>query len=618
MLGTPFFFSLFVLTMSSDQVTIRRALVSVFDKSGIDVLADVLKEFNVCVLSTGGTAKALREHGVDVVEVKDVTKWPEMLGGRVKSLHPAIHSGLLAKRDSDEHMKELKDHDIEPIDLVVSNLYPFEKTADLGKEFGDCIEMIDIGGPTMVRSAAKNCDSVAVVTSPSQYASVVEELRANSGALTKATRHQLAAQAFLSTASYDTAVSSYFSVNTEGVSPTVGRHYVEGGRLRYGANPHQKTAMYSGVHTNNSGALPFKVLNGQPGYINLMDALNAWQLVLELNAALGRPAAASFKHVSPAGAAVFKPLTKELEQAYEVDAKLLSETAIAYVRARGADPLSSYGDFVAISGIVDVSTAKVIKFAVSDGIIAEGYEEGALEILKQKKKGRYLILQGDKTFKPPPMEHKEVFGVCLTQQRNDCVITPDVVTSNVKTTTPLSAEAVEDLVVASITVKYTQSNSVCYALDGQVIGVGAGQQSRVDCVKLAGRKVDTWRLRTHPKVLNLKFKQGVKKQERINARVAFINDDMTEVERKHWLCLFDEEPQPLSVDERKEWLSSFTGVSLSSDAFFPFRDNIDQATKHGVSFIVQPGGSVQDDGVLAACEEYGIAMSFTALRLFHH
>lgn len=548
-----------------------------------------------------------------MTDVADITKWPEMLGGRVKTLHPHIHGGLLANRADPEHMKTLEDMGVAPIDIVICNLYKFKEAVASGKEFEGCIEMIDIGGPTMVRAAAKNCDSVAIVTNPSQYAGVLAELGANSGSLTQKTRRGLAADAFNMTAEYDAAVSAYFADKTE-AAPRVTRTYVEEFPLKYGVNPHQAPAALSKIDGYD---MPFDVLNGKPGYTNLMDALNSWQLVSELETALGLPAAASFKHVSPAGAAVAVPLTPELIEAYDVQGKDLSPQAVAYVRARNADPMSSFGDFIAISGIVDVSTANIIKREVSDGVIAAGFEPEALEILTAKKGGKYLILKGNKDFVPPELEYKEVYGVTVSQKRNDAVITPEMM-KNVVTTAPIPDDAVRDLVIASIAVKYTQSNSVCYALGGQVVGVGAGQQSRVDCVKLAGRKVNMWHARRHAKVLSLKFKAGTKRVDKVNARVAYISDDMTPPERALWEPLFEEVPAMLTAGERAAWQAELKGVALSSDAFFPFRDNIDQATKFGVSFIVQPGGSVQDEPVTAACNDYGIGMAMSGVRLFHH
>ena len=604
------------MSSSANVIGVKHALVSVFDKTGIEALGLALEKLGVTVLSTGGTAKRLRDAGVTVTDVSEVTKSPEMLGGRVKTLHPAIHGGLLANRADADHMQQLEAHGIEAIDMVVCNLYPFEKTVASGKDFGDCIEMIDIGGPTMVRAAAKNCDSVAVVTDPSQYEVIVAELEEHKGT-TKATRRSLARAAFMATSHYDSLVAAYLSGHTE--EPAVrSRQYVQhGGELKYGVNPHQKPATVSAI---SGRGFPFVVKNGAPGYTNIMDALNAWQLVKELSEALDNtPAAASFKHVSPAGAAVAAPLSDTERKAYEVEGLELSDLALAYVRARNADPMSSYGDFVALSGIVDVPTAKLIKREVSDGVIAAGYTPEALELLKSKKGGRYLVLEAVKDYEAPEDEIKEVYGAALTQRRNDASITPALVADKVVTSLKdIDQAARRDLVVATITVKYTQSNSVCYAAGGQIVGVGAGQQSRVDCVKLAGRKVDTWWARQHPKVLGLNFKEGVKRAERVNARVAYIADDMTPKERAHWETLFVDVPEPFTAEERTAWMGELKRVALSSDAFFPFRDNIDQASKHGVQFITQPGGSVQDEGVVAACDEYGMTMAFSGIRLFHH
>lgn len=444
------------------------------------------------------------------------------------------------------------------------------KTVASGKSFADCVEMIDIGGPTMIRAAAKNCGSVAVLTNPHSYAQLVSELQQHGG-LTGAFRCELARQAFVAVTVYDAAIADYFSQET-GITTSVTRCYAQERELKYGVNPHQKSAALCRLAGTD---MPFTVINGAPGYTNLMDALNAWQLVCELEAALQLPAAASFKHVSPAGAAVAVPLQEDLIDTYSVAGKPLSPQAVAYVRARNADPMSSFGDFVAISGVVDLTLAELLKIEVSDGIIAAGYEDDALAVLQAKKGGKYIILQGNTSFLAPEMEYKEVYGVALGQKRNDAAITSQVL-EKVVTTTPLSQEATRDLLVATIAVKYTQSNSVCYARDGQVVGVGAGQQSRVDCVKLAGRKVDVWHMRQHPKVRGLSFKQGVKRPDKVNARVAYIADDMTPAEHEHWLENFTTAPEPLTPEERSAWMAKLTDVSLSSDAFFPFRDNIDQ------------------------------------------
>ena len=393
------------------------------------------------------------------------------------------------------------------------------------------------------------------------------------------------------------------------------KSYRERLQLKYGCNPHQSAAA---VHMEGGRALPFQVLNGTPGYINLLDALNGWQLVRELRQALELPAAASFKHVSPAGAAVGEALGPELREVYGVGEKALSPLAQAYVRARGADPMSSFGDFAALSDPVDEATAQVFKSEVSDGVIAPGYEPAALEILKSKKGGNYIVLQADPDFEPPEVEYKEVFGVAFSQQRNVVLIGPEHLEKRVTQNKALSPAAERDLIVASIAVKYTQSNSVGYALDGQMIGVGAGQQSRVDCTKLAGRKVDIWFMRQHPKVRELPFKAGVRRVERVNAQVRYIEGDFTPNELREWQRLFDPVPAPLTEEEKREWMGGLKGVSLASDAFFPFRDSIDQAAQRGVEYIVQPGGSIADEAVVQACDEYGMVMAFSGVRLFHH
>ena len=395
------------------------------------------------------------------------------------------------------------------------------------------------------------------------------------------------------------------------------QNYLQQFDLKYGCNPHQKPAS---IHSMKGYDLPFSVLNGQPGYINLLDALNAWQLVQELDEALGLPAATSFKHVSPAGAAVSVPLDDTLLEVYDCKkTQELSSLATAYIRARGADPLSSFGDFIALSRKVDLSTAEVVRKMVSDGIIAPGFDNDALILLKEKKGGKYLILAADPEFKIPELEFREVAGVGFSQLRNTIKINENTLLTKVVTkNNDFSAEARRDLVLASITLKYTQSNSVAYALDGQIIGIGAGQQSRVDCTKLAGRKVETWFMRQHPKVLNLPFHEQVRNVERINARILCIEGGMTEPELRTWQSQFSRPVEALSPTEKGEWLAKLEGISLSSDAFFPFRDNIDQASKRGVDYVVQPGGSNRDKEVIAATDEYGMVMAFTGIRLFHH
>ncbi|WP_423243243.1 phosphoribosylaminoimidazolecarboxamide formyltransferase [Clostridium autoethanogenum] len=384
--------------------------------------------------------------------------------------------------------------------------------------------------------------------------------------------------------------------------------------LKYGCNPHQKPAR---VYMKE-GTLPFKILNGRPGYINLMDAFNSWQLVKELRNATGLCSAASFKHVSPAGAAVAVPLNDVLKKAYSILDMELSPAAIAYSRARGADRMSSYGDFAAISDEVDLSAAKILKASVSDGIIAPSYSKEALELLKTKKKGNYCIIQIDPNYESEEMEKREIFGVTFEQKRDDAVITEDLLKSIVTDNKNMPESAKRDLLISMITLKYTQSNSVCFAVDGQVIGVGAGQQSRVHCTRLAASKADIWFLRQHPKVLSLPFKEGLKRPEMDNVIDQYLRDDVTHEETIGWKDVFTEIPKRLTLDEKKDWLSKLQGVSLGSDAFFPFRDNIDRASKSGVKYIVQPGGSIRDDIVIKACNDYNMVMAFSNLRLFHH
>jgi AICAR transformylase/IMP cyclohydrolase PurH len=361
---------------------------------------------------------------------------------------------------------------------------------------------------------------------------------------------------------------------------------------------------------------PIRILNGTPSFINLLDALNAWQLVREARIATGLAAAASFKHVSPAGAGVAVPLTAELMKAYEVEGKELTPAAVAYVRARGADPKCSFGDLAALSEVVDLPTAEFLKGVVSDGIVAPGFEPPALEILKSKKQGSFIVIEADNAFTAPERERREVFGVELVQDRNNHQLTKADLADIVCGT--LAPESVQDLLLGLITIKYTQSNSVGYALGGQMIGIGAGQQSRVDCTKLAGAKADMWWLRTHPKVLELRFKDGVKRQDRINARIRYIEGDLSPHEERLLREVLHSPYDPLRDDERSDWLKRMSGVSLVSDGFIPFRDNIEQASKHGVSYVAEPGGSLRETDVVDACRAYGMALVHTHLRLFHH
>lgn len=386
--------------------------------------------------------------------------------------------------------------------------------------------------------------------------------------------------------------------------------------LKYGCNPNQKP---SRIFVEN-GELPIEVLNGKPGYINFLDAFNGWQLVKELKEATGYPAATSFKHVSPAGAAIGLPLSDVEKKIYWVDdLGDLSPLACAYARARGADRMSSFGDFISLSDVCDVDTANMIKREVSDGVIAPGYEPEALEILKTKKKGNYNIIKIDPAYKPDPIERKQVFGITFEQGRNEMPIDEEFLGKLVTENKDVPEDARRDLIIALITLKYTQSNSVCYVKGGQAIGIGAGQQSRIHCTRLAGQKADNWLLRQCPKVLNLPFKEDVGRPNRDNAIDVYMSDDYADVlEDGQWQQFFTEQPEPLTREEKREWLDKMDGVALGSDAFFPFSDNVQRAHRSGVKYIAQPGGSIRDDLVIEACNEYGIAMYFSGMRLFHH
>lgn len=494
-------------------------------------------------------------------DVSAITHAPEMLGGRVKTLHPAVHAGILARElASDE--KDLADQNINKVDYVICNLYPFKDTvAKINVTVPEAVEEIDIGGVTLLRAAAKNHSRVTILSDPADYAGFLNELE--KGEVSEKSRQLYALKAFGHTADYDAAIADFFR-----------KQYASNGvqqiALRYGANPHQKPA----AAYVKEGELPFKVLCGAPGYINLLDALNAWPLVKELKEALGHPAAASFKHVSPAGAAIGVPLSADERKVYFVDdieGLENSPLAQAYARARGADRMSSFGDMIALSDIVDVPTAKIISREVSDGVIAPGYEDAALEILKKKKSGRYLVLQMDPEYVPADQESRTVYGVTMTQRRNDVKISPKSFTSIItpKEAAPLKDSALRDLTVATIALKYTQSNSVCYALNGQVVGLGAGQQSRIHCTRLAGDKADNWWLRFSPHVLGIKWKKGTKRPDKSNAIDLLVSGELPKggPELELYEAMFEEVPKPFTEEEREEWMNKLTEVAVSSDAF---------------------------------------------------
>lgn len=598
---------------SKDQKT---AILSVYNKQGLLDLAKGLIKNNVRLLASGGTAKLIRNAGFDVEDISSITKAPEMLSGRVKTLHPAVHAGILARNlESDE--KDLAEQNIRKVDYVVCNLYPFKETVGkINVTIPEAVEDIDIGGVTLLRAAAKNFARVTILSDPEDYHEFLKELE--TGDITEKSRQLYSLKAFNHTAEYDEAISDFFRKKFAGDG-------VQQLSLRYGANPHQKPASAF----VKDGKLPFKVLCGSPGFINLLDSLNAWPLVKELKKALGLPAAASFKHVSPAGAAIGVPMTEaeqEVCMVSDIAGLIESGLAMAYARARGTDRMSSFGDIIALSDEVDVPTAKIISREVSDGVIAPSYSKEALEILSKKKGGKYLILQMDETYEPPPTETRNVYGISLQQHRNDVQITPKETFSSIitpKDSPPLPDPALRDLTVATIALKYTQSNSVCYALNGQVIGLGAGQQSRIHCTRLAGDKADAWWLRFHSRTLNLKFKKGVKRADKSNAIDMLCSGQaghVSGIEKEDWEKNFEEGevPEIFTEEEKREWLGRLVGVGCASDAFFPFVDNVLRAGRSGVKYIAAPMGSQADAAVAETCEKLGITLVEQSIRLFHH
>lgn len=616
------------------------ALLSVSNKEGLLDIAKGLHALGVKLVGSGGTAKVVRDSGLPISDVSEITGAPEMLGGRVKTLHPVVHGGILSRRTPSD-LADLASQSINPISVVVCNLYPFTKCVSRvpPPTIAEAVEEVDIGGVTLLRAAAKNHERVSILCDPADYAGFLQQCSANGlGGISESFRNSLAVKAFSMTAAYDAAISSYFrkQYNSADSIPVASldiknelRQRAQQLTLRYGANPHQSPAQAFVAE----GKLPFSVLSGSPGYINLLDALNSFALVRELSEAFNPPlpAAASFKHVSPAGVAVgtSEPLTDVETQVFGVEGiRDMTPLAKAYARARGADRMSSFGDFLALSHTCDVPTAKIISREVSDGVVAPGYEPEALEILRKKKGGKYCVLQMDPTFQPSLVESRQVYGITLEQRRNDVKITPDLFKNVVSKAADLPPSAITDLIVATLSLKYTQSNSVAYAFRGGIIGLGAGQQSRIHCTRLAGTKADLWWLRHHPKVLAMKFKTTTKRADKANAIDLYVTDTIWEddgddsepksTERQEWEAVFDEIPERLTKEEKKAWMKKLDGVALASDAFFPFTDNVRRAAKSGVKYVAAPGGSVMDEAVFKAADEAKMVYCNTGLRLFHH
>ena len=626
----------------------KYALISVFDKYNIDNIANFLLDQGYNIISTGGTFNYIcdrlqnKENRSRIIQVSDFTGFPEILDGRVKSLHPKIYGSLLANRNLPDHIKQLEEHQIPLIDVVIVNLYPFKDAIDKNLPMDQANELIDIGGVSLIRASAKNWQHVTILTSPNDYPDFVNDLVLNKNP--NIFRQKLALKAFQLTMTYDLNISNYFQDQDQDQyqdqdqdqDHQVTRQYKRQRTLKYGCNPHQTGASLLVLPGVNK--LPFSIFNGNLGYINTLDALNAWQLVNELSQILNTPAVASFKHTSPAGVAVYtKPLTETQLSIYDCanmwhinDSKL----AVAFLLARNSDPKSSFGDLIALSHVCDKETALLIKREVSDGLIAPGYTADALEILSSKKGGKYLIIQMDQSYQPPDsakIEYREMYGIGLSQERNMAIVTKEIfnLASACPTENKTIPESIQiDLLLANLTLKYSQSNNVVLAKDGQVIGVAAGQQSRVDAVKLAGTKAQIWNLRHHPKVQQLckSFRNDItiKRQDKVNAIIRYIEGDFTNQEYEAWKNLFvkvnanntNTNIDPITKEEKDAFL--ITGVSLASDAFFPFRDNIDHASKFGVSYVMQPGGSLADTQVIKACNDYKMSMVLTGKRMFTH
>lgn len=588
------------------MLRIRNALISVSNKTGLETLGKFLFDKGVTVFSTGGTYRTLESLNSDKLrKVSDLTKFPELFNGRVKTLHPTIYGGILARRGYPSDVATMETYDIPPIDLVVANLYPFKETVEGDASENEVIENIDIGGPSMVRAAAKNFADVTVLTSPDQYPKFMRRFDMN----TTDYRKELAKVAFQHVTDYDIDIANWFSADGD----IVYRSYKKISPFKYGLNPNQK----AGIYVNKDDQYPFEVVNGRVGYINMLDAVHAWNLVKEFDEYLNdeRVCAASYKHTSPAGVAFSRPLNEREMKLYGVPQEL-SPAAQAYILARNCDPKSSFGDFVAISSTVNEETARLIKREVCDGIVAKDFTPEAVAILKTKKKGKFPILKVTNETNQD-MEIREYHGVTFIQEKNK--VRGDDGFPEVD----FNKQIRDNLVLANTTLKYTQSNSVAFSWNNQCV-VAAGQQNRVDCTMLAGEKMKNLIMRYHPKVQLLldKFKDKTRRQDKVNAIYQYLSDEeMTSETRETWLSLFREIPDNLTMEEIEEYLVSVyqnREICLASDAFFPFEDNIDVAYKYGVAHIVQTGGSIRDAQVKKRADEYGMRMIMTGNRLFLH
>ena len=590
----------------------KYALLSVFNKKDIDFLANKLIKNDYFIISSGGTYNFLKKNinsnfHDKIVQVDELTGFPEVLNGRVKTLQPQIHAGILADRNNENHNNDLTKHNINKIDLVVVNLYPFQEVVSKKHTYDEAIENIDIGGVALIRAAAKNNRYVSVFTDPEDYNLFDSSIQQNDSGVES--RLYLAKKAFLHVSIYDNAITEWFSNNEVKC-----RIYEKETELKYGCNPHQSACILKSIYPSYDYL--FDVLNGKIGYINVMDAVRAWELVCESSSILNNvPVATSFKHTTPAGVSKCGELDDVILDYLGVD-KIESLSAQAVARARDCDPLSSFGDFVAVSHEVDEETALVLKKEVTDGIIAPSYTDEAFNILKTKKSGNYVILKGKcKNFSKGSEIHELSPGINLFQERNNYLSSysdfDEIKTEN----KDIPNNVKEDLMLANTTLKYTPSNSITIGYDGRVVGVGAGQQNRVDCVRLAGRKAKTWLNRRSLNTKKLIFKQKTKRQDKANARVLFSQKEMTNGEKNNLISIL-ENPDMLELINENCDISE--NLVLASDAFFPFRDSIDVSNSLNVKYIIQPGGSISDESVISACNEYNIIMCTTGKRQFLH
>ena len=611
----------------------RTAIISVYDKSNIIELVEFLLNHNFRIISSGGTFKLLKDNFKtdNIVSVEEYTGSPEMLGGRVKTLHPKIHGGILARENYDD-LKDLQDNSISPFNLVVCNLYPFKKVVSGNHTHDEAIENIDIGGVTLIRSSFKNYKYVTILTDTNDYHDYIVNfynIVTNDNDYKMNFNKIYALKAMEHISDYDSNITSYFNREIQY------RKFTQVNKLKYGCNPHQ---LDSSIHKIES-EFPFKILNGKPGYINFMDAIQSWCLVTELFSVLNIPCAASFKHTTPAGVGTSRNLPEAYHDIYKLNKEEMTPVSTAFVRARTADPMSSFGDFIAIYGNVDLYTAKLIKREVSDGIIALSYSDDAYELLKKKKDGKYIILEGSENILNEisgKIEYRELNGIGLSQNVNNFITNDDYFKNIPTNRNTISNNEKEDLIIGNITLKYTPSNSIVFAYDGQVIGVGAGQQNRVDCVKLAGNKATKWALTFHPKTLFIMsyFKDTLKRQERVNAIIQFLqfnkntDSNIDKILINKWKENFlknefreinvNFEMENFITSQETEDFISKMNISLASDAFFPFSDNIDYAYKFGVKNILQPGGSISDKDVIDSCNNYNMYMTMSNVRVFTH